>query len=360
MAEQRAEAGDPESAELVRSAGEEAGLALKELRDLARGIHPAILTNRGLAAALDDLAARASIPVEVTAAPQERLPDPVEAAAYFVVSECLANVDKHRRRPAPACRCGPRTGNSSRGRGRRRRRRRYGNGSGSRVCATAWGPGRVARGREPRGSRNARARDDPAGGARGPGELEAPRRAVCSLTRRPTTLQARRTRRLRVRVGMSHVAAILVLVWALTGTGNPWIVWPLLGLGLVAALDAWLVLGGRPLRESDVAAVDGDRAEAVRSLRRRRRIHRRRRARHPRRVADRHLDRVRRRLLLAGMADPRHRRCARVEVAPLDGYRARAARRGRLASLITPGPLDNGKRRVYVSRRDRQKRGRIQ
>ena len=79
----------------MRQAGDEAGLALKELRDLARGIHPAILTNRGLPAALDDLAGRASVPVEVVAAPTERLPDQVEAAAYFVVSECLANIGKH-------------------------------------------------------------------------------------------------------------------------------------------------------------------------------------------------------------------------------------------------------------------------
>src|SRR5688572_33059828 len=95
MAEQRAASGDPAAAELVRQAGEEANLALKELRDLARGIHPAILTNRGLPAALEDLAARATVPVEVTAVPAERLPDAVEAAAYFTVSECLANVGKH-------------------------------------------------------------------------------------------------------------------------------------------------------------------------------------------------------------------------------------------------------------------------
>ena len=95
MAEQRVEAGAPGAVELVRQAGEEANLALKELRDLARGIHPAILTNRGLPAALDDLASRATVPVEVVAKPDERLPDSVEAAAYFVVSECLANIGKH-------------------------------------------------------------------------------------------------------------------------------------------------------------------------------------------------------------------------------------------------------------------------
>jgi hypothetical protein len=62
MAEKRAAEGDEQATELLRQAGDEAGLALKELRDLARGIHPAILTNRGLPAALDDLAGRASVP----------------------------------------------------------------------------------------------------------------------------------------------------------------------------------------------------------------------------------------------------------------------------------------------------------
>ena len=95
MAEQRAADGDPTAVDLIRGAGEEANLALKELRDLARGIHPAILTNRGLPAALQDLASRATLPVEVVASPDERLPGAVEAAAYFVVSECLANIGKH-------------------------------------------------------------------------------------------------------------------------------------------------------------------------------------------------------------------------------------------------------------------------
>src|SRR5262245_52533724 len=80
MAEKRSAQGDPQTAELVRRAGEEATAALEELRDLARGIHPAILTNRGLPAALEDLAARATVPTRVVAAPEERLPDQVEAA----------------------------------------------------------------------------------------------------------------------------------------------------------------------------------------------------------------------------------------------------------------------------------------
>jgi signal transduction histidine kinase len=68
--------------------------ALEELRGLARGIHPAILTEEGLAPALTSLARRAPLPVVVTACP-ERLPVPVEATAYFVAAEALANVVKH-------------------------------------------------------------------------------------------------------------------------------------------------------------------------------------------------------------------------------------------------------------------------
>jgi signal transduction histidine kinase len=81
--------------DLVAQADEEARQAIAELRDLARGIHPAILTDRGLEAGLRDLAARASVPVDVLGSPEERLPEPVEAAAYFVVSEALTNVAKY-------------------------------------------------------------------------------------------------------------------------------------------------------------------------------------------------------------------------------------------------------------------------
>jgi adenylate cyclase len=87
------------------------------------------------------------------------------------------------------------------------------------------------------------------------------------------SLQASRRRRLKVRVGIvAALAAILVVVWALTGTDKPWIAWPLLALGLVAALDAWRVLAAPPLSESELRAAGGERAEALRSLRRRRRI----------------------------------------------------------------------------------------
>jgi signal transduction histidine kinase len=87
---------EPESAELLlSSAGDELEAALEELRELARGIHPAVLTDRGLATALETLAHRAPLPVELESLPRERLPEAVELASYFVVSEALTNVAKY-------------------------------------------------------------------------------------------------------------------------------------------------------------------------------------------------------------------------------------------------------------------------
>jgi signal transduction histidine kinase len=76
-------------------AAEQLALALSELREFARGIHPAILTERGLAAALQSLAERSPIPATVSSTLDGRLPAPVEATTYFVVSEALANVGKY-------------------------------------------------------------------------------------------------------------------------------------------------------------------------------------------------------------------------------------------------------------------------
>jgi signal transduction histidine kinase len=89
-------ASDPDSAaQLIAQAREEAQLAVKELRELARGIHPAVLSDHGLAAALEALAARAPIPVEVSGVPSAPLPPHVEAAVYFVTAEALTNVAKY-------------------------------------------------------------------------------------------------------------------------------------------------------------------------------------------------------------------------------------------------------------------------
>ena len=87
---------DPEHAKaLLRDAHGDAQLALRELRDLARGIHPAVLTDRGLDAAVSGLAARSPVPVRVRGSLSNRPPASVEATAYFIVSEALVNVAKH-------------------------------------------------------------------------------------------------------------------------------------------------------------------------------------------------------------------------------------------------------------------------
>ena len=95
MAEARL-ASDPASArQLIAQAREEAQLAIKELRELARGIHPALLSDRGLCAALEALAARAPVPVQVNGGPTDDARPAVEAAAYFVTAEALTNVAKY-------------------------------------------------------------------------------------------------------------------------------------------------------------------------------------------------------------------------------------------------------------------------
>jgi signal transduction histidine kinase len=85
---------DPAMAEDLKAAGDELSQSLEELRELARGIHPAVL-NHGLRAALDSLASRAGITTTVSFDSPERLPEPVELAAYFVACEALANVAKY-------------------------------------------------------------------------------------------------------------------------------------------------------------------------------------------------------------------------------------------------------------------------
>jgi hypothetical protein len=262
MAEKRAGEGNPEAATLVHQAGEEAGLALKELRDLARGIHPAILTNRGLPAALEDLAGRASVPVEVIATPPERLPDQVEAAAYFVVSECLANIGKHARATAAEVSVRPRDGHllvtvSDDGVGGAK----LDGGSGLQGLQDRVGAldGTLA------------VESGPSGGTRVLATIPLVERVETSsfgpaLQRvfsdeEAEQLQDRRRRGLRIRASiLGMVALVIVAVWALTGAPNEWPVWPLLGLGLVVALDAWQVLGILPARRSELAGEPNPRA----------------------------------------------------------------------------------------------------
>jgi signal transduction histidine kinase len=83
------------AAELIEACEKELTTTIDELRELARGIHPAVLSDRGLQPALESLCGRFPIPVEIGELPPERLPAPVESAAYLVISEALANIARY-------------------------------------------------------------------------------------------------------------------------------------------------------------------------------------------------------------------------------------------------------------------------
>jgi PAS domain S-box-containing protein len=94
LLEQRFE-GDPEAQRAIDGARRELGESLQELRDLARGIHPAVVTAYGLAVAVESLAAQSPVPVVLDVEMSERAPETVEVAAYYLVSESLTNVAKY-------------------------------------------------------------------------------------------------------------------------------------------------------------------------------------------------------------------------------------------------------------------------
>jgi signal transduction histidine kinase len=275
VAEQRAEDGDPTAVALVRQAGEEANLALKELRDLARGIHPAILTNRGLPAALQDLASRATLPVDVVATPDERLPGAVEAAAYFVVSECLANIGKHASAETATVAVSARDGQltvevSDDGVGGAQ----LDSGSGIQGLADRVGAlsGSLAVDSPPGAGTRVTAVIPLTATERGEEPVPQPGAMRVLPTAEAEALQRQRLHNLGIRAGvLGIVAAVVVAVWALTGPELPWIVWPLLGIGLIAGLDAWRVYSAPPVREAELAGAE-DRAAALRKLVQRRRF----------------------------------------------------------------------------------------
>jgi signal transduction histidine kinase len=97
LARARLDGTSPAAAELLAEADAELRAALTELRELARGIHPAVLTEHGLGPALATLAERTPVPVTITELPDQRLPAATEAATYFFVSEALANTDARAR-----------------------------------------------------------------------------------------------------------------------------------------------------------------------------------------------------------------------------------------------------------------------
>jgi signal transduction histidine kinase len=87
--------GDSEIRAGIEQARREIAASLSELREIARGIHPAVVSGHGLAVALEQLAVRAPVPVDLRVEIDGRLPEPLEVAAYYVVSETLANIAKH-------------------------------------------------------------------------------------------------------------------------------------------------------------------------------------------------------------------------------------------------------------------------
>jgi len=97
LARTRLERDPAEAGALLDAATRDLQAALQSLRELARGIHPAVLSDHGLGAALDALAQRFPFGVEIAAVPDERLPEPVEATAYFVVAEAITNVARYAR-----------------------------------------------------------------------------------------------------------------------------------------------------------------------------------------------------------------------------------------------------------------------
>ena len=97
-------ADDPEAQQRIDVARDEIAVSLEELRDVARGLHPAVLSGHGLQVALESLAAKSPVPVSLDVDVEDRLAEPVEVAAFYVVSESLANVAKHAQARAVAVR----------------------------------------------------------------------------------------------------------------------------------------------------------------------------------------------------------------------------------------------------------------
>jgi signal transduction histidine kinase len=239
MARRRLDNGE-DVRELVAGAEDELRAAIGELRDLARGIHPAVLTDRGLAPALRDVAQRSKVPVELGELPEERLPGPVEAAAYFTVSEALTNVAKYAH--ASTARVEVRTA------GGRLEIVVADDGVGGAVQESGSGlPGLADRlgalGGDfdvvsPPGEGTRLHASIPLAAAPDPGLLAAEASpAVDRAARRRRVLQSHA-------VVYALVMALLVFIWLTTGAGYFWPQWAIAGWGLVLALHAWFA-GGR-------------------------------------------------------------------------------------------------------------------
>ena len=225
---------------LVAGADAELHAAISELRDLARGIHPAVLTDRGLAAALQALATRAAVPVELAEVPDERLPEPVEAAAYFTVSEALTNVAKYARAGQARVEVARRNGHLAiavaddgvggaspeGGSGLRGLADRLGALGGTLVVESPLGSGTTLRASIP--VREATAQADPSAAT---ADAHARRR-----WRRRRTLASHA-------VVYGIVMLLLTFIWLTTGAGYFWPQWAIVGWGSLLAIHAWFAEG---------------------------------------------------------------------------------------------------------------------
>jgi signal transduction histidine kinase len=234
LAKRRLDKGE-DVGDLVLSADAEAKAAITELRDLARGLHPAVLTDRGLAPALRDVASRSAVPVELGALPEERLPGPVEAAAYFTVSEALTNVAKYAQAEQVRVDVAPRDGALA-------------------ITVADDGVGGAAAG----GGSGLRGLADRLAALGGELEIDSPRgvgttlRAripIAQLAPEPVAPPGPEPASLRRRSLQTHavvyalVMALLVFIWLTTGAGYFWPQWPIVGWGLLLALHGWFAEG---------------------------------------------------------------------------------------------------------------------
>jgi signal transduction histidine kinase len=235
--------------DLVSQAGDQAQHAIGELRDLARGIHPAVLTERGLGPALRDVAGRSPLPVTVLDSLERRFEPTVEATAYFVVSEALTNVAKYAEAKSATVSVSL---------------------ADDRLVIEVVDDGRggadASHGSGLRGLADRIAALDgtldvfsPAGhGTRVRAELEVAsgreqERGVVLDERAAAILRLRRRRGLVTHAAVFGVFQIaMIAIWALTGMGDFWPGWTILLWGVVLALHASLAILRQPITDSAV------------------------------------------------------------------------------------------------------------
>jgi signal transduction histidine kinase len=235
--------------ELVSQAGDEAKRAIGELRDLARGIHPAVLTERGLGPALRDVAGRSPVPVTVIDELSERFPPTVEATAYFVVSEALTNVAKYAEATTASVVIGL---------------------DGDRLVIEISDDGRG--GADPTAGSGLRGLGDRIAALDGTLEVDSPpgqgttvraslvvaerreeERGVVLDERAAAILRLRRRRGLVTHAAVFGVLEIaMIAIWAFTGRGEFWPGWTILLWGVALALHASLAILRQPITDSAV------------------------------------------------------------------------------------------------------------